>query len=233
MQIILRGGNDMSKFIPIDIPRNKCYGNNYYETYSIRLKRNVRLYSELEYKNFLTVEMNPKVIEYCEQPLKIEIEIDGILESSIFDMWVHYRDGTEEMQEVKYMSDIDPINEYTKRARRQVQKQEQWCRANNYKYSIISEKEIEKGTYYINNLRYLYGLIKRIDIPLYRHYTKMLQEKMIFNRIKVNDILNDNIIKKELIFPTIALGIYEGKIQADINNRVINYETEIWLNNTY
>jgi hypothetical protein len=176
--------------------------------------------------------MNPKVIEYCEQPLKVEIEIDGIIESSIFDMWVLYRDGTEEMQEVKYISDLEPINEYTKRARRQVQKQEQWCKANNYKYSIRTEKEIEKGIYYINNLRYLYGLIKRLNIPLARRYIKTLKEKILFDRIKVSDLLDYSDMPAEMIFSIIALGIYEGDIQADIDKRVLNYETEIWLNNT-
>ena len=67
----------MSKFRPIEMPRCRKYGNNYYITYSKKLNRNITLYSQLEYHNFLTIEMNPHVMDFCEQPLAINVEIDN------------------------------------------------------------------------------------------------------------------------------------------------------------
>jgi len=58
---------------PIDMPRATHYVNNYYEVYSKKLKRIVRMFSSLEYANFLTLEMNPAVKKFCEQTLEIEI----------------------------------------------------------------------------------------------------------------------------------------------------------------
>jgi len=223
----------MSKFTPLNMPRSKCFGNNYYETFSVKLKRNVRLFSQLEYKNFLTLEMNPEILEFCEQPIKLQIEIDGTIENSILDMWVHYRNGTEEMQEVKYTIDLEQGTEFYERVKKQIQKQEQWCRINGYIYSIRTEKILDAGTYYINNLRYLYGLIKRLDIPLYRRYLKLLINILLLKRITVRDIVNDNKLPVESIFSTIALGIYEGQIEANIFNEIISYDTEIWLKDTY
>ncbi len=222
----------MSKFIPIDMPRSKSFGCNYYETYSLKLKRNVRLYSELEYKNFLTLEMDSKITEFCEQPIKINIEIDGKSESTVFDMWVHYSNGIEEMQEVKYTTDLDPFNELSKKTRMQIQKQELWCKTYGYNYNIRTEKVIERGTYYINNLRYLYGLVKRSDNPLIRNYIKILQNKISLNKVMIKDIINEKELLNENLFSIIALGIYEGKIEADINSKIICYDTELWNFNT-
>lgn len=49
---------------PNDMARATHYGNNYYEVYSKKLKRIVRLFSSLEYTNFLTLEINPSVISF-------------------------------------------------------------------------------------------------------------------------------------------------------------------------
>lgn len=58
---------------PIAMQRSTHYGNNYFSVYSNKIKRVVHLFSNLEYYNFLTLETNPQVETFCEQPLKIEI----------------------------------------------------------------------------------------------------------------------------------------------------------------
>ena len=58
---------------PIDMPRGTHYGNNYYLVYSKKIHRTCRFYSNLEYYNFLSLEINPKIEKFCEQPVKIEI----------------------------------------------------------------------------------------------------------------------------------------------------------------
>ena len=66
-------GDGMNFTEPIEIPRGMHYGNNYYAAYSNKIHRECHFFSTLEYYNFLTLEINPFVERFCEQPLKIEI----------------------------------------------------------------------------------------------------------------------------------------------------------------
>lgn len=57
---------------PIEMPRGTHYGSNYWEAYSNKLKRKICLFSNLEYENFLSLEMNANVMKYCEQPWRLK-----------------------------------------------------------------------------------------------------------------------------------------------------------------
>ena len=50
---------------PIKMPRGLHYGSDYWISNSFKLKRNVHLYSMLEYANFIELEMNPSVEYFC------------------------------------------------------------------------------------------------------------------------------------------------------------------------
>jgi hypothetical protein len=93
-------------FQPVLLKRNGRYGSNYWEVYSPKIGRNVRLFSDLEYDHWVMVETNPKIKTFCEQPLRIVEYIDGKRHESIFDMWVQWEDGTEMFIEVKYQKDL-------------------------------------------------------------------------------------------------------------------------------
>ena len=80
---------------PIEMPRGTHYGSNYFVVYSHKLKRNATLYSNLEYYNFLTLEVNPNVEYFCEQPQEIAICLENKIRKAIFDMHVVYKDGRE------------------------------------------------------------------------------------------------------------------------------------------
>lgn len=82
---------------PVEMPRSTHYGNNYYVIPSRKLKRNVSAFSFLEYANILTLEMNPLVEFYCEQPCTVDVYVDGRKFNTTFDVYVVYTDGREEM----------------------------------------------------------------------------------------------------------------------------------------
>lgn len=77
---------------PINMTRGTHYGSNYWEVYSKKINRKVKLFSNLEYENFLSLELNPEIEYFCEQPLEVEIFLDGNKKKTIFDMWVKYKD---------------------------------------------------------------------------------------------------------------------------------------------
>lgn len=66
-------GYEMEFTKPIAMQRSTHYGNNYFSVYSNKIKRVVHLFSNLEYYNFLTLETNPQVETFCEQPLKLKL----------------------------------------------------------------------------------------------------------------------------------------------------------------
>ena len=91
---------------PIEMPRGSHYGSDYWIIYSYKLKRRVRLYSYLEYAQFISLEMNPLVEYFCEQPFEINGTFNGKNKKSVFDFWVQYKNSNSEFQEVKYMSEL-------------------------------------------------------------------------------------------------------------------------------
>lgn len=221
----------MSKFTPINMPRGTHYGSNYFYTYSIKLQRYVRLFSQLEYHNFLTLEMNPLVEEFCEQPLEIKVNINDKVESSIFDMWVLYKNHEEEFQEVKYISEIMVTINPPNRTNHQIEKQKLWCELNKCNYSVRTDQDIYKGPYYISNLRFIHGTVIRCKPELMEEYLiKVIQlvGKERISVLKLSDMLktdNTNLIN------IIAYGIYTGKLEADILLSPISFDTFIWIKN--
>lgn len=219
----------MPKYQPLEFPRGKKYGNNYYITYSIKLQRNVILYSQLEYHNFLTLEMNPHVIDFCEQPLQIRIELDENSRTSIFDMWVSYDNGTEEFQEVKYKKDLDIHNKGDDRVFQQIQKQKRWCYLNGYDYSIRTEKDIYIGSCYISNLRNLHGIITRNKKYLTDAYTKQIISHIKASKVTILSLTQTMDLPTHTLFTSIAFGIYSGKLAADLDSTFFSYDTSIWV----
>lgn len=217
----------MSKYQPLELPRGKKYGNNYYITYSVKLQRNVILYSQLEYHNFLTLEMNPRVIDFCEQPLQITIEIDEKLGTSIFDMWVSYDNGKEEFQEIKYNKDLNIHNKSDDRVYKQIQKQKKWCYLNGYDYSLRTETDIYIGSCYISNLRYLHVMITRNKKYLTVSYTKQIILHIKDSKVNILNLTQTLNLPVHTLFSSIAFGIYSGKLSADLENKVFSYDTSL------
>lgn len=219
----------MSKYKPIELPRSKKYGNNYYIAYSVKLQRNVVLYSQLEYHNFLTLELNPHVIEFCEQPLQIKIEIDDITGTSIFDMWVSYDNGREEFQEVKYKRELDYSNNNNYRVYQQIQKQMKWCSLNGYNYTVRTETEIYIGSSYISNLRYLHGLIARNKQDLFDTYIKQIISHIEDSKVTILSLTQTMDLPINTLFSSIGFGIYTGRLAADLEHTFFSYDTSIWV----
>lgn len=220
----------MTKYKPIEMLRDKTFGSNYYNTYSKKIKRNIILYSQLEYHNYLTLEMNPHVIEFCEQPLQIFIEIEGTNKTSIFDMWVLYDDGTEEFQEVKYMKDIESNGYYSARVKQQIFKQEEWCKLHGYQYIVRTDRTLYLNQYYISNLRYLHGLLLRNNDYILNNNIRQIVEYICNSKVSILKLTQNLQLPNESLFPTIAYGIFKGIIKADIEKSIFSYDSYIWLN---
>ena len=215
---------------PLDMPRSTHYGSNYYVVYSHKIHRLCKFYSMLEYYNFLTLETSPTVERFCEQPLKIEIVMDNEIKHAIFDMWVKYLDGTEELQEVKYESELSGTDPGSIRSQEQIRREEKWCKDNGVNFKLRTDKKIIKGRFYLQNLQMISARLRRYTPTEDRYYNPLVMDalnkygSLSFAEMKTNKLLPVYHEWDHLCF------MYEkGIIRLDLNERPLDNSTEVSL----
>jgi len=173
------------------------YGCNYWEVYSPKLNRDVKLYSDLEEEHWLLLESDPNVIAFCEQPVRM-LGLVGEGGSSFIDMWVLLSDGSEEYRETKYSKDVASSNS-------QISIQKSWCERNNHIHRVITEIDLMPFKMQITNCSRYIGFIPQQ--PNSRH--KKLQQA-------VYDVISscESVILKELI------GMFVGSSENQILSAV-------------
>lgn len=213
------------------MPRNTHYGNNYFEFTSRKLQRIVTAFSNLEYWNQICLEMDYKVEKYCEQPLKAEVFFDGKTYETIFDVWVKYKDGSEEFQEIKLADELENENAASSRNYKQIAIQKAWCAQNGKKHIIRTDKDILIGTHYIRNMLYLYPKVLRIEgttIVAEKHILKYVEDR---GSVTVGQLINSGIISSTNGIDILADMYYKGKIRfGEITNEPFTVATEVYIN---
>lgn len=213
-------------YIPIKMNRSMKYGNNYWISYSPKIGRVVEFFSDLEYDNWLHIETNPNIISFCEQPLRINVDIDGEIKESIFDMWVLYKDHTEEFIEVKYNKEINGNLPKAKRSQMQIKAQQKWCIENGYKYSVKTDLEIRKNLTYLNTLKYIISEVKsssNIDNYKYQYILNLLNN----NSLSIKNIIKITGFKTNQVMQIICNLIYNGFIKIINQNIPLSFDTEV------
>ena len=212
--------------------RGTHYGNNYYIFKSRKVGRIVTAFSNLEYDNLITLEMDHKVEYFCEQPCKVSFMEEGIKEETVFDVWVFYRDGREEYQEVKYNSEINNHNPDS-RDNKQIKLQKKWCDYNNQNYVVRTEKELHRGQYYMMNLEYMASKVRRYSIPIEiqvkkeHELIKMIKD----NYLTVGDISSSGFLPLGREPEFLSMMYYKGLICfSNMEDTIINTKTEVYLN---
>ena len=142
---------------PIERPRSSKYGSNYWLFHSRKVRRRVAVFSNLEYENILTLEMNPEVEWYCEYPLETTVYVGGKEESILFDVWIQYADGRDAFQGVAYSS--------AEESHKGIALQAKWCIQNGLEYEYRNEKNIQKGRFLVRNLSILASRARRFRTP--------------------------------------------------------------------
>lgn len=165
---------------PVWNPGRGSYGNNLWQTYSPKLGRNVKLFSDLEYHHWILVEATPEIIAFCEQPIKMWSRVDGKDRASYIDMWVKWRDGTEQYRELKYAKDIAQINDNTA-LDRQLAIQVAWCARHHENHAIITDEQVHANKLLLRNWRLILSILtnaKGIDLrKLQRSIIKLIESE--------------------------------------------------------
>ena len=214
---------------PLEMPRGTHYGNNYWIFYSVKLGRRVTAFSNLEYENLITLEMNPEVEYYCEQPTKIILFDKDEDKTAIPDVWVLYRDGREEFQEVKYAESLLEGNPDYMRSMEQIEREKSWCEMNGFDFSIKTYESVHIGEYYLRNLIFLRGHLKSNLLSNNSTFRKL------FNAIKydstIGSLINDETITEKNMMTMLSSMFYKGLITFDdFDDKPLRLETRVRLN---
>lgn len=213
-------------YSPIPIKRSSKFGNNYWESYSPKSKRNVQLFSDLEYDFWVLLETNPQVRAFCERPFEIEQIHEGKLIKVMFDMWIEWENNTEQFVEIKYSNQSDT----SARAARNIIVQQQWCKVHKKDFVIKTEKDIRRNNTLLSNMKTLLPYITNrphpVEMDLHQIKRQLSKEKGC-SIAALNHQLN---IDPTRIRESVCWLIYHGQLEANIDSELIGPSLEVWLN---
>lgn len=207
---------------PLITDASKKYGNNRWLVYSNKLKRDVYLFSDLEYEHWLQVETDSYIVDFCEQPVKMEVLKNNKLQYSIVDMWVKYKNGKQLFIEIKYSKDL-----LKDKVKKQIDIQKVWCEAQQKNHLIKTEKEIKINSIHLSNLKLI---IKKVNKSLEtNHEVINLINCQINSQPKtVQQVHFETKIEYNELFNTICILLYKGEIKSDLSFRYLSKSTEVW-----
>ncbi|MBY6035776.1 Tn7 transposase TnsA N-terminal domain-containing protein [Fictibacillus nanhaiensis] len=217
-------------YTPILHKGRSHYGSNFWDGFSPKLNRDVNLYSNLEYDHWVLVETNFNIVEFCEQPHKVFGSFEGKEHSSIFDMWIKWKDGKEVFIEIKYRSDLQPECKQYKKNIRQITIQKDWCNKKKKIHRVLTEHEIRENSILLDNKKIILPHLRNVnkigDAIRFKVIKEMRKEKMSLEELclKVDDIPTHKL--KQVVY----ILIYEERINSNIADKPLGLETEVWIN---
>lgn len=220
---------------PIEMPRGSHYGSDFYTVYSVKAGRVVNLFSKLEYYNFLALETDPNVETFCEQPCEIQIVEDGKAKKAIFDMWVRYKDGREELQEVKYSKELTGNSKSAIRSQEQIRRQKHWCEDNGIPFVVRTEAEIIDGQFSVPNRQVIANLVRRYNVDDSTEYYKKLVIRTLDDAdydkktLKIADLLLGEKLPIGQEWMLLCYLYVNGVIDLNIKNRPLDARLEVTL----
>lgn len=207
---------------PIITNFSNKYGNNRWIVYSQKIQREVYLFSDLEYANWLLIENDSLVKYFCEQPILIKSQDDdGKIIKTIPDMYILYQNGVEEIREIKYEKDLE-----TDRALRQSSEQKKWCMQNNMKHQIVTEITLLQNYVLLSNLK----LLSKLD-EIYNEEFSLEVKKYVSNIPKtLSQISREMNLEFDNVAEKLFFCIKEKQFNANIESLFLGPLTEVWKN---
>lgn len=141
---------DVKYRVPAKPPPRGKHWSNLWWGYSPKIDREVVMYSDLEYYNWIKIESETNVLTFCEQPLYMEILSEGRPRRSLVDMWLLYENGSEQYREVKLQEDLDN-KDIKVEVKEQIYVQETWCKLNRKEHFIMTDLKLAEFETVIDN----------------------------------------------------------------------------------
>lgn len=212
---------------PKVMPRSAKYGSNYWNTEGPKVDmREVILYSDLEFDNWVFVESDSNVETYCEQYPEISYVYEGALHTSVFDMWIRKHDGSKVYREVKYETELNENDPRNERTLRQIAAQRAYCIENNFTYEIVTEKMLRRSHQELENRLKIISFIKNNQKPI---AADVVLSHINKKRRSLQTISELSSTPYALIHDSCIWLYYHGAIQINLDETIICKQSEVWL----
>lgn len=217
-------------YTPVALQRGADYTGNYYERFSLKAGRNVRLQSELEYANWLLRESDPECLALCERPLEVTVMLDGKRRTTIFDLWTRWRDGHKQFEECKYRSSIEGPTA-SSRDVEQIRAQKLYCAEHAYTYQLVTDDTVRAYAVRLSNWNRILGhLIRWRDAllrPIELELVSSLRRGQPMTLPSMTGMLRHHEADKVRI-AAFRL-VYQGVLASDLDTNFLSKATQIWL----
>lgn len=189
--------------------------------------REAIFYSDLEYDHWVTVELDPNVATYCEQPREKEISYvyGGELHSTLIDMWLLLKDGTEEYREVKYRDELEPGHKNYERNMRQIGAQKVWCKMNGFVHRVIDETMIRTSRHVLGNRVKVLGYVNNIKFD--DKFTDIL-DFIKDDRTSLRHLMQETRLSIYQLQTACSWLTYKGLLNMDLESCPFSLQTEVW-----
>lgn len=192
--------------------------------YSPKLHRHIVFNSLMEYRNWLVVECNPYVKCFNECTLEVQIPYNNKNVAIIFDMWVQYIGGEEELIQLQYEDDFLQSSSLSLHGLKIVKS---WCQENGYTYSLVSNTGNYANELYLRNLETIIIAVECLQ----EHFDLVLQHKLLeilavkeYTIIELCNITSENRVQ---VTHMICWLLYTGICNTDLLKTPINDQSII------
>lgn len=204
------------------LPANR-FGNNRWIVFSIRLMRLIVLYSDLEYDHWVIVESNPRIISYCEQPLRVRVKLPSGFVTTVFDMWLLFDSGEEEFREIKYREQLTQP-----KTKRQIDAQKMWCGLKPARHEVFDQFVIRSNPLYLHSWKF----ILRCLVATHKANLKSLADRvfqLLANGPRSLGQLEGSFSAGEriLVRPTVFRLLHSGQATAPLETQAITSDLPV------
>lgn len=187
----------------------------------------MKFYSLLEYQHGLLLECTPEVLQYCEQPMKIKLHDKWY----VFDCWIRWRDGRQELREIKPTNKL-VLNEAGARVPARWIEIVSWCNSHGYLSDFITEKTLNSHEFVIRNWQRLVPYVlesrERPRPDLEKSLTSAVGDTP---HITLAHLVRAMAPEREgSIIAALANLLHKGRLLADLSNQRLGPALEFTLN---
>ncbi|WP_408072356.1 hypothetical protein [Butyrivibrio sp. JL13D10] len=203
---------------PLEEPRSKSYMKSYHVCYSRKLGRNITALGQFQFDNLLCLEMDPKVIWYCERPMEDILHINGKSIKVEPSVYVVYSGGQESFQLVTSGdTDNSVIADFNL-----------WGVCKNEQIEIRRTRDIYAGVFFMRNIYFLAARARRVRTIDKGADDAFVRYLSMNGTMTIGQLITSGRLTEPNGCDYIADLYYRGLIRIhDMEEKQISYKTEV------
>lgn len=212
---------------PVELPHGFEIHSDFFVLMSPKMGRQMKFYSSLEYHHALLLEGTPEALQFCEQPLKIQLHSKWY----VFDCWIRWSDGREEYREIK-PTDKLVLNDVGARVPSRWDEIVAYCNSQGRLSNFITEKTLKPQEHLIRNWQRLVPYVlearERPRPDLEKSLVLAVGDAPQITLGQLSRLLAAE--RQASVIAALANLLHKGRLLADLNHQRLGPSLEFTLN---